>query len=81
MGDDNGGKGLMDLKDNNACVGLQIIRKYCPTKGIEGAGHEIIYSVDPDELVEAGITEEDAIRLRDINWMIDSESGCMACFV
>jgi len=70
---------LSDLKDDNAIVGLLIIRKYIPNKGIEGAQHDIIYSVGADELVEAGITKEDAKYLRDINWMI--EDGGMACFV
>jgi len=79
MNGKNGGKDLYHLKDNNAFVGLQIIRKYCPTKGVEGADHDVIYSVPANDLVAADITEEDAIRLRNINWMI--EDDVMACFV
>jgi hypothetical protein len=67
--------------DDNAFLGLQIIRKYLPTKGIEGADHDIIWSVDVDELCAAGITEEDVETLRDLNWMIDTEHGCLACYV
>jgi len=66
---------------DNALVGLDIIAKYCPTRGIEGAEHNVIYSVDINELVNAGITKEDAIQLKEINWMIDSNCHCLACFV
>lgn len=64
---------------DNAIQGLKIIEKYMPGSGIEGAEHDIIYSVEVDALIEAGITVEDAKKLRDINWMIDD--GGMACFV
>lgn len=67
-------------KDNALC-GLNLIAKYIPNRGVEGAGHDIIYSVDIDEIVEAGITEEDAIQLRTWNWMIDDDACCLACFV
>ena len=60
--------------------GLLIIQKYTPNKGIEGADHDIIYSVDIDELIAAEITEEDAIKLRSLNWMV-SDNSYMACFV
>jgi len=65
---------------DNALVGLNIIAKYLPRKGIEGAEHDIIYSVDVEEIVEAGITEEDTRRLKELNWMIEEET-CLACFV
>lgn len=79
--DEKGGSALHKLDDDNAILGLMVIRKYLPKKGIEGAGHEVIYSVDVDEILEAGITKEDAEYLRDINWMIDSDCDCLACFV
>ena len=73
--------GRSDLsRDDNAFLGLQIIRKYCPTKGIEGADHDIIYSVGVDELIEAGITEEDAHKLRELNWMVQ-DGEYLASFV
>jgi len=66
----------------NACAGLDIIRKYCPKKGIDWAKHDVIGSVYISEIVEAGITIEDAIKLRSLNWMIDEYSGeGLACFV
>ena len=68
-----------NLKDDNAFIGLQIIRKYLPTKGVQGADHDVIYSVSVDDIVVAGITEEDAVYLRDINWMIENDG--LACFV
>lgn len=66
---------------DNALVGLNIITKYCPKSGIDGAGHDIIYSVDVDEIVQAGITKEDTIKLKEINWMIDEDGDCLACYV
>jgi len=73
-----------DWKGDNAFKGLQIIAKYIDIDHnniIGAAGHDIIYSSDIDEIVEAGITEEDAIALRKLNWMIDSECDCLACFI
>lgn len=67
--------------DDNAFLGLAIIRKYLPKSGIEGADHDIIYSVDVDEIIEAGITEDDAIALNKLNWMIDESGDGLACYV
>lgn len=75
-----GGSLLHDLKDDNAFLGLKIIRKYLPRTGIEGAEHDMIYSVDIDKLCEAGITVEDAKQLHAINWHIEDDEY-MACFV
>ena len=69
----------MNYSEDNTLLGLNIIVQYCPTKGVEGAQHDIIYSVDADELVEAGITEKHAEMLRDLNWIIDE--GSLACYV
>lgn len=57
-----------------ALLGLNLIAKYLPKSGIGCASHDIIYACGVDELLEAGITEEDAIMLRDMNWMIDEDS-------
>ncbi len=70
-------------KGDNAFQGLQIIAKYLTPEEnnlIGSAEHDIIYSSDVDELLNAGITEEDAVALRNLNWMID-ETDCLACFV
>lgn len=70
---------------DNAMIGLIIISKYFDIRVktiLEGAGHDVIYSVDVSEIVEAGITWDDAVELRKHNWMIDEEAGdCLACFV
>lgn len=63
----------------DAVKGLLIIQKYLPLRGVEAAGHDIIYSAGVDEILEAGITKEDARRLSDFNWMIDEDS--LATFV
>ena len=75
----DGDSKLGDYDDNTAFLGIQIIRKYLPKSGIEGAQHDIIYSVDCDKLIKAGLTEEDAIELCNLNWMISEDS--LACFV
>ena len=77
--EEKGGRLLKDLKDDNAVMGLMIIRKYLPNKGIEGAEHDVVFSVSVEEIVEAGITKKDTEMLRDLNWMIDS--GSLAVFV
>lgn len=69
----------VDIEGDYTILGLLLIQKYLPKSGIEGADHDIIYGADVDALVEAGITEEDAIMLRDLNWMI--RDGYMAKFV
>lgn len=62
-------------------LGLKIITKYLPEKGIEAAAHDMIYSVCICELVKAGITEEDTIELRKLNWMIDENGEGLAHYV
>jgi len=59
--------------------GLLLIRKYLPNSGIEGAGHDQIWSVEAEELIDAGLTEGDALELRAQNWMLDC--GALSCFV
>lgn len=64
----------------NITQGLLIIQKYLPQSEIEGAGKNIIYSVDIKKLIDAGITKEDAIKLRKLNWMVE-DGQYLACFV
>lgn len=68
---------------DNAIQGLAIIAKYINTSEndiICGADHDILYSVDVDVVIEAGITEEDATALRNLNWHIE-DGEYLACFV
>lgn len=69
---------------DNAYQGLQIISRYIdPGKKnlITGASHDVMYSVDAEELIEAGITEEDLEALGRLNWTYDEESAGLQCFV
>jgi hypothetical protein len=68
---------------DNAMQGLHVIGKYFDIKKKDilcDAAHDIIYSVEVDEILEAGLTEEDAKTLAKLNWMIDKELNCLACF-
>ena len=71
-----------DWNGDNAFQGLTIISKYIKDKDVlSAAEHDIIYSADLDDLIEAGITQDDAIALSKLNWMIEDEFDCLACFV
>ena len=81
MGDEDLRPDLMyDEPGDNALKGLLVIHKYLPLNGITGAGHEVIYAADVDALIEAGITEEDCLILKRLNWMVEDEEY-FACFV
>ena len=78
--DDLRGSEIMAVADN-ALAGLDIIRKYMPDKDlITGASHDVIYSVDVEELIAAGITVGDVRKLSALNWMVD-DGSYLACFV
>jgi len=69
---------------DNTFQGLVIIAKYIDIKEndiIAGVEHDILYSVDIDDIIDNGITIEDAIKLRELNWMIEEDFDCLACFV
>jgi len=51
--------------------GLNILAKYTKGSVLCGAEHDKIYSVDIEEVLEAGITDEELIRLRGLGFMID----------
>jgi hypothetical protein len=55
-------------------MGFNLLAKYFP-KGrvIEGADHDVIYSKGVDDIVEAGITEEDAIMLRNLGFILSDD--------
>ena len=70
-----------EWEGDNAFQGLKIIEKYMPGKElICGAGHDVIWSVGVDELIEAGITVEDVRALAKLNWMTE-HGEYLACFV
>lgn len=59
--------------------GLDIIRKWLPNADIEAAEHDIVYAADVDELIEAGITEDDVREIAKLAWHIDE--GALTHFV
>ena len=65
---------------DNAMQGLKIIEKYAPNHCVQGAGYDVLYSADVDELIDGGITRYDADELRRLNWMIE-DGTFLACFV
>lgn len=64
---------------DTAVLGLNLIVRYLPSSGVMSAEHDIIYSASVDDLLKAGLTEEDARELRYMNWMIKEDH--LACFV
>ena len=64
---------------DNAYLGLRIIAKYTD-KIVQGANHDILYSEDISKLIEKGITEEEVLELRKLNWMVE-DNTYLACFV
>ncbi|MDY6857174.1 MAG: hypothetical protein SWO11_21235 [Thermodesulfobacteriota bacterium] len=65
---------------DNALQGLKVIEKYIPGRGIDSADRGIIYSVDVDELIDAGITVEDVEKLCRLDWFIE-DNEYLACYV
>jgi hypothetical protein len=73
---------LVDWTGDNTYQGLQIIAKYIDPNNntiITGAEHDVMYSVEGEYLIDAGLTEEDAIKLRDLNWSY--YDGGLFCYV
>ena len=58
---------------NHVFKGLEIIQKYLPKIDIEGADHDIIYSAMTDQILEAGLTEEDAKELCRLGWHLEDD--------
>ena len=62
------------MRSDDIFAGLEIMRKYLPSADIEAAEHDIVYVANCDEIIDAGITEEDAKMLRALGWMDDEDS-------
>ena len=63
---------------DNAFQGLQILAKYTEKNVIGAAEHDIIYSINAEDIIET-LSEEDAIKLAMLNWMLEDEY--FACYV
>lgn len=74
---------VLDDSVDNALDGLNLIMKYVKNMVVMGAGNEIIYSVSVDTIIEKGITKEDAVKLRQLYWLLQGDKGdeFLACFV
>ena len=69
---------------DNAWQGLSILAKYIDpmeTGLIQGADHDVIWSVDVDKVLEAGLNQQDAKELALLNWHIDEDGDNFSCFV
>jgi hypothetical protein len=61
-------------------AGLNIIGKYLPQFGITAAEHDIVYSVDVDQIADTNITEEEVTTLRELGWFIEGDIDSLAHF-
>ncbi len=78
--DDNIEVDISNIADN-AMEGLLIMKRWLPLDTlICGANHDIIYGPGVTELLDSGITEEDALQLRKMNWHLEDDDY-LACFV
>jgi len=68
------------IEGDNTLEGLNILSKYTKQDVIAAAEHDIIYSADVDDVLEAGITDDELKRLRALGFMIE-ESSYFATFV
>ena len=62
-------------------LGLSILSKYTNKRIIGGAEHDIIYGPEIEEIIDAGITEEEVKKLSVYGWGVDSEFDCFYHFV
>lgn len=69
---------------DGAFRGLLIIAPYFDvTKQsiIRAAEHDVIYGPNIDDLLESGLSEEDAVSLAKFNWFIDKDADAIAHWV
>jgi hypothetical protein len=68
MADDNS-----PVDGTSVMFGLNMMIKYVPSFDVGGVGHDIIYGESVDKMLEAGLTECDAVLLRQQNWFIEED--------
>lgn len=62
---------------DDVVTGILIMIKYLPSNSniiIQGAGHDDVWGPNIDELVDAGITEEDTHLLRKCGWRVEDHT-------
>jgi len=62
------------IEGDNTLEGLNILSKYTDKDVIAAAEHDIIYLVDVDDVLEAGITDEELKRLRALGFMVEDST-------
>ena len=72
---------LHKLEGDKAFLGLQIFSKYTQKNLIGGADHDIIWSISVEQAIELNVSDEDFVELAKLNWHMDEEGDCFACFV
>lgn len=81
------GDGRVDseYEGDNFLQGIEILKKYFDISKediVRCASHDTIWTPDAEELIERGLTEEDAIKLVKLNWVYDEDDeGGFCCFV
>jgi len=65
---------------DKAFQGLQILSKYSDDDVLKGANHDVIYSIDLEEAIKNGISEEDVVKLALLNWHLENDEY-FSCFV
>ena len=68
-----------DIKGDKNFLALEIMHKYVDSV-LEGADHDIVYGCDIDDLIEGGMTEEEALLLAQYGWHTEDDDY-MASFV
>ena len=63
-----------EFENSRIFKGLEIIRKYIPDADIEAAEHDIIYCCGIEDIVNAGITENDVKTLNAYGWHISEDA-------
>ncbi len=79
MNDDDIKTIIFKIEYDSTLVGLNLMAKYLPKNCIQGADHDVLYGAVAEDLIKAGLTRDDAIKLKELNWMI--EDDCLQSFV
>ena len=69
---------------DNVFQGLLIIGNYINNfkkDVVVAVAHDILYSVEIDELLDFGLTKKDAFILAELGWMLDDDGDCFSCFI
>ena len=60
---------------------FEIQKNICNSLNYQQLSYESKWPESIEKLIEKNITKEDIIQLAIMNWVIDDENECLACFV